>query len=80
MATLTMQQQMQEYFAGLNEAEQKQVLEMAKALLNSHNPVREDIDLDEYNRDIDEALAEVANGNFITQADVEAQSALWGKK
>lgn len=80
MATLTMQQQMQEYFAGLNEAEQKQVLEVARALLNSHNPADEGIDVDEYNREIDEALAEVANGNFITQAEVEAQSALWRKK
>jgi len=38
------------------------------------------ISIEQYNKEIDEALAEVASGNFITQDEVEKQSAEWHKR
>jgi len=75
-----MQLEMQEYFAELSQAEQRQVLEMAKTLLANHSENDSRISIDQYNREIDETLEDVAHGNYITQDDIERQSAQWHRK
>jgi hypothetical protein len=71
---------MQEYFAELNLAEQKQVLEIVKTFLAKHDEGDDSISIDQYNQEIDEALAEVAAGNYITQEDLETETAKWHLK
>ncbi len=65
------------YFVQLNDAEKKSVLQMLKTFLKSRkeNPVR--ISIEQYNKEIDEAMAEVAAGNYITQEEMEKQAAKW---
>jgi hypothetical protein len=77
MATITIQQEIQEYFASLNETEQRQVLEIVKTFMANQHAQPNSINIEAYNREIDEALAEVAQGNYITQEDMEKQSAQW---
>lgn len=35
------------------------------------------IDTEQYNKEIDEALEEAKNGNFITQEEMEIHAAKW---
>ena len=57
----------------LNVAERKSVLEMIKTFLNSRISSLEPQSLEEYNRELEEADAEIEDGVFISQADVESR-------
>ena len=65
------------YFTQLNEAEKKSVVQMLKTFLKGRqdNPGR--ISIEQYNKEIDEAIAEVASGNYITQEEMERRAAKW---
>ena len=41
------------------------------------NILSDQISVKQYNIEIDEALAEVENGNYITQEEMEKQAAEW---
>ncbi len=76
MASL-LEREMFNYFTRLNEDEKKSVLQMLKSFLRSrmHEPVT--IGTEQYNKEIDEALEEAKNGNFITQDKMEIRAAKW---
>ena len=65
------------YFAQLNEAEKKSVLLMLKTFLHRRNGDAGRISIEQYNKEIDEALEEVERGEFYTQAEVEKMSKDW---
>ena len=70
-------QQLQRCFEQLNEPEKKSVLLMLKTFLNSRAGTVDNISIYQYNREIDEALAEAEAGNYITQDEMEKQAAKW---
>jgi hypothetical protein len=76
MATIT-QQEWNTFFNELNEVEKKSVLEILKSFLQKKKKGFGSISIDEYNKEIDEALEEVANGEFITQAEMEKIASKW---
>lgn len=65
------------YFVQLNDAEKKSVLHLLKTFLESRPNVVDQVSVDQYNKEIDEALAEAAEGNYITQEEMEKQAAKW---
>ncbi len=65
------------YFMQLNEAEKKSVLLMLKTFLKGRNENMQRISIEQYNKEIDEALAEVEAGNYITQKEMERKAANW---
>lgn len=65
------------YFFQLNEVEKKSVLLLIKTFIKSKHPVQERVSIEQYNKEIDEALASVAEGNFITQEEMEKRAAKW---
>jgi len=70
-------QKLQSYFVQLNEAEKKSVLLLLKTFLATRAKVDTHISLEQYNNEIDEALAEVDVGNYITQEEMEQHAAKW---
>ena len=69
------------YLKQLNEVEKKSVLLMLKTFLQGRNEGSAGrISIEQYNREIDEALAQVAEGDFITQEEMEKQAAKWKEK
>jgi hypothetical protein len=76
MATV-LDKEMFNYFTQLNEAEKKSVVQMLKTFLQGRqdNPGR--IGIEQYNKEIDEAIAEVASGDYITQEEMEKRAAKW---
>jgi len=70
-------QKLQSYFAELNEAEKKSVLLLLKTFLGSRTKSNKPISIEQYNKEIDQALIEVEEGNYITQEEMEKQAAKW---
>lgn len=73
----TMNEELHQYFAQLNKEEKKSVLQLLKTFVQNRNQNPERISLEQYNQEIDEALAEAAAGNSISQEEMEKQAAKW---
>ena len=72
-----LEQEWNNYFVQLNELERKSVLLMLKAFLQRRNEDTDRISMEQYNKEIDEALAEVEAGNYITKDEMEKRAAKW---
>jgi hypothetical protein len=77
MATQVIDQQMVEYFMQLSNAEKKSVVQLIKTFLKTRNDAPGRISIEQYNRELDEAEAEIEAGNFITQEDLEKEMEKW---
>ncbi|MDQ6903307.1 MAG: hypothetical protein M3139_09890 [Bacteroidota bacterium] len=65
------------YFELLNEAEKKSVITLLKTFLQQRNGDAGRITIEQYNKDIDESLSEISEGNYINQDEMEKKSAKW---
>lgn len=65
------------YFTQLNEAEKKSVVQMLKTFLKGRqqNPGR--ISIEQYNKEIDEAMEEVRSGNVYSHDEVVKMAKNW---
>lgn len=70
-------QQLQSCFLELNDNEKKSVLLLLKTFLGNRITNSESISIAQYNLELEEALAEEAAGNYITQQEMETQAAKW---
>ena len=66
----------QKLSAYLKVADEKKV-KAIYALLEDDIKTTESINIDQYNKELQEALAEADAGNFITQAEMEKRIAKW---
>jgi predicted transcriptional regulator len=73
----SLDKELNEYINQLNEAEKKSVLLMLKTFLSGRQASPERISLEDYNKEIDEALAEAEAGDYITQEEMEKRAAKW---
>ncbi len=71
METTILKEEMLTYFSRLNREEQQSVLEMIKTFINSRNAEFGPVTLDEYNRELEQADAEIEAGDFITHEEVK---------
>ena len=70
MATPSLSREMLRYFTQLNAAEQKSVLQMIKTFLSSRKDEIKPVSLEEYNRELEEADAEIEAGNYVPHEEV----------
>ncbi|MBZ4191107.1 hypothetical protein [Niabella beijingensis] len=70
-------QAMFNYFTQLNEAEKRSVVQMLKTFLKGRQVTDDHISIEEYNKEIDEAVARVKSGAFDTQEEVEKMAKEW---
>jgi alkyl hydroperoxide reductase subunit AhpF len=78
MPTQNIQQEMMQYFMQLNEAEKKSVLQMIKTFLKGRKEKPGRISIEQYNKEIEEAEAEIERGEFYTHEEVVKMSKKWG--
>ena len=71
----TIDQELNKYFTQLNEAEKKSVLQMLKTFIQGRNSSPNRISIEQYNEEIDNALAEAEVGDYISQEELEKKSA-----
>jgi predicted transcriptional regulator len=77
MATQAIDEQMAEYFMQLNNAEKKSVVQLIKTFLKARHDAPGRISIEQYNRELDEAEAEIERGEFYTQEQVEEEMKKW---
>jgi predicted transcriptional regulator len=65
------------YFKRLSEEEKRSLLQLLKSFLGRRNESTGRATLEQYNKEIDDALEDVEKGNFLTQEEVEARAAKW---
>jgi predicted transcriptional regulator len=75
--SVLLDQKLQSYLGQLNDAEKKSVLLMIKTFLAGRVRPYISTDLEQYNIEIDEALAEAEKGNFIRQEEMEKKASEW---
>ena len=68
--------EMNECFGELNMAEQESVLQMVKTFLKTRQ-TKKRLSLKKYNREIDEAMARIDAGKFLTNEEVEKEAIRW---
>ena len=80
MTTVSLDNQLQQYWPLLPKEEKQSILSHIKSFLNAGEApkrmTREEY-LIQYNKELDEAEARVAAGFFITQEDLEKESETW---
>jgi len=77
MAAPNIQQEMLQYFIQLSDKEKKSVLQMIKTFLQGKNQPPQRISIKQYNKEIDEAMARMNAGEFITQEVLEQDADQW---
>lgn len=68
MTSTTIKKQFDGYLPLLSNKQQALVLEMVKSFLNIDNDTKR-ITRKQYNKELDEAVARIENGNFVTHED-----------
>lgn len=72
-----LEEEMHSYFTRLNEAEKKSVVQMLKTFLESKKDIPGRISIDEYNKEIDEAMEEIKKGEIYNHEEVLRMSKDW---
>jgi len=70
-------QELFKYILQLDEAEKKSVLQMLKTFLKGRKMNISLISIEQYNKEIDEAIARVEAGEYYTQEEVERMAKEW---
>lgn len=65
------------YFMQLNEVEKKSVVELLKAFLKGRKDQSQRITVEQYNKEIDEAMERVGKGEYTTFEDLEKEMRSW---
>jgi hypothetical protein len=73
----TLERELLQYILQLDEAEKKSVLQMLKTFLKGREKNLPRITIEQYNKEIDEAIARVEAGEYYTHEEVERMSKDW---
>jgi hypothetical protein len=69
--------EMYSYFTQLNDAEKKSVVELLKTFMKGRKGQFERISIEQYNKDIDEAMEQASKGEYTTFEDLEKEMQSW---
>jgi hypothetical protein len=72
-----LEKEMNDYFTQLNEAEKKSVVQMLKTFLKSRKGNAKRISIEQYNKEIDEAMEEVKKGQVYSHEEVVKMARSW---
>jgi hypothetical protein len=72
-----LEQELIQYILQLDEAEKKPVLQMLKTFVKGREKKVAHISVEQYNKEIDEAIARVEAGESYSQEEVEQMSKEW---
>jgi hypothetical protein len=72
-----LERELLQYIFQLDEAEKKSVLQMLKTFLKGREKSLPRISIEQYNKEIDEAIARVEAGEYYSQEEVERMAKEW---
>lgn len=78
MTTGVLDIEIQKYLPLLGNEEKKSLLSVIKSFLNLKSAEHDEVvDIEQYNKEIDEAMARIDSGQFTTQEDLEKEMETW---
>jgi len=75
--SINIHHEMLQYFLRLSEKEKKSVLQLIKTFLQGKQEPVQPINFQQYNKEIEEAMARIDGGEFTTQESLEKEAAKW---
>jgi hypothetical protein len=72
-----LEKQMFSYFTQLNEQQKKSVIQMLKVFLNGKVENKDRISIEQYNKELDEAIEQIKNGEVYSHEEVVKMSKTW---
>lgn len=72
-----LERELLQYILQLDEAEKKSVLQILKTFLKGREKKLPRISIEQYNKEIDEAIARVEAGEYYTHEEVERMAKDW---
>jgi hypothetical protein len=72
-----LERELLQYIFQLDEAEKKSVLQMLKTFLKGREKSLPRISIEQYNKEIDEAIARVEAGEYYSHEEVERMAKEW---
>ena len=72
-----LEQELLQYILQLDDAEKKSVLQMLKTFLKGREMNVSRIGIEQYNKEIDEAISRVEVGEYYTQEEVKRMAKEW---
>lgn len=66
-----------QYFLRLDEPQKRSLLEMMKSFLKTGSESLQPVSLEQYNRELDEAIERIGKGDFITLEELEKEMLSW---
>lgn len=78
MATMSLDKQIEQYLPQLDNEEKQSILSVIKSFLKHKDvPSSQRVTIEQYNKEIDEAVERVEAGEFYTHDEVEEMSKKW---
>lgn len=66
-----------QYFTKLDDPQKKSLLEMIKSFLDTSRDILKPATIEQYNKELDEAMQRMSNGEFTTLEELEKEMELW---
>ena len=66
-----------QFFMRLDEPQKRSLLEMMKTFLKSGSEPVQPVNLEQYNRELDNAMERISNGDFTTLEELEKEMRSW---
>ncbi len=77
MATMSLDKQINQYLPLLANEEKQSILSVIMSFVKLRESSIARISIEQYNKELDEAEAEMDNGDFISQEDAKKQAESW---
>jgi hypothetical protein len=77
MAISATDKELIKYFTQLNELQKQSLLQVIKTFFNSKNESGDLITMEHYNKELDDAMERISNGNFTTLEELENEIHSW---
>jgi hypothetical protein len=77
MAISTIDKELLKYFTRLNDPQKKSLLELIHTFLKVEDELKERITIEQYNRELDEAMKRIRKGEFTSLDELEKEMKSW---
>jgi len=77
MTTISLDKKINQYLPLLANEEKQSILSVITSFIKLKESLPKRISIEQYNRELDEAEAEMNAGNFISQEDAKKQAEAW---
>lgn len=77
MAISTIDKELLKYFTQLDEPQKKSLLELIRTFLKAGDEPMEKVTIEQYNRELDEAMERISKGEFTTLEELEKEMQSW---